>query len=83
MILHKNDNLKNTSVSSCPFSDHNFEISALEYKSITVKNSEGFGRSVSVKNMIKIAGKFAEINFLIINDDPNVEMKWANLNQSF
>ena len=33
--------------------------------------------------MIKIAGKFAEINFLIINDDPNVEMKWANLNQSF
>ena len=63
----------------CPFNDHNFVISALEFKSIKVKNSESFGRSISVKNMIEIAENFAEIDFSIINDDPNVEMIWANL----
>ena len=83
MILHNNDNVKNTSVFGCPFSDHNFVISALEFESIKVKNSESFGRSISVKNMIEIAEKFAEIDFPIINDDPNVEMILANLNQSF
>ena len=67
----------------CPFNDHNFVISALEFKSIKVKNSKSFGRSISVKNMIEIAEKFAEIDFPIINDDPNVEMIWANLKQSF
>jgi len=76
IVLSNSDKVTKTSTFGCFFSDHNFVIASLAYKSSKHIPFTSEGRDLSEANMIKIADEISKLNYDDFNAETDVELKW-------
>ena len=62
VVIHNQNRIVDTKVIGCPFSDHKFVITSLDFSCPKEKPFESFGRSLSEKNLLLISDNIKTLN---------------------
>ena len=77
VIIHNQDKIIETKVFGCPFSDHSFVLTSLDFKADTSKpNNSTYGRSLTAKNLLLINEELAKVDFSTTNNCTDVNQQW-------
>ena len=79
VVLHNQNRVVKTEVIGCPFSDHSFVISALDFKPPKPVLFQTTGRSLSEKNLMLIGELVNNLNSsFVINKEDDINMVWSD-----